>query len=285
MLEFFGTNPFLQNLFMSEKENLEIFNENREEKVNQISDSNSKNSSDPILDNLIQTFHKEEKLNKGIHLKTIFSEEESSIFSVNNEDVILEIPKNSFNSNNLNGDKMQKPSLKSSEKQKELMKKSETSRESEEIKNPSVSKFEESKNSSKNLKEETPNTQSFAMNRRGDEFLKMPSLKVLSEESPSSKFYLRKHQNEEQKQQIKSKLHTQEDNPKGTNANSNKKEDNYNNLMQWSKPIKNIDPVVEKNFDLIVDYLNEDVSTWDKVTKNKFLEVHRRKVYFYFNFL
>lgn len=266
MLEFFGTNPFLQNLFVPDIENSDLFMKRKKER-----------NEDPFLENLIESYNtapldKIDKKEKKT-LKTIFSEGDSSIFSINEEDNVLELPKSSLISIKLNGDKKKaflnvesydKNNNNNNNKDMNNFIIHKIPNENEEIKNESFFKIK-SEGSFKNV-----DNQSFAMNRRGDEFLKMPSLTILPKQSKECNLAL------ENKQQmpIFSKFDTVE-------AKEKNEEIDYvlrNSVNKKSKIV--FDSGVEKNFSMLIDYIYEDVSTWDKVTKNKFLAVYRRKVYF-----
>ena len=289
MLEFFGSNPFLQNLLHQEKENVEFLGNQGPEKQNMF---DSKNSSDPILDNLIQTYNNSIE-NGQKHLKTIFSEGDSSAFSVNDEDVVLEIPKNFVASNNWIGDKklppkkdlkMNSPSNQKQEIKKENNPINETSMKKEQIEEKKVDPLEvelsEESKASGSFKgfDYAPN-KSFAMNRRGDEFLKMPSLNILSGESSKRKISKSKNLPTQEDKNQKNAFAKQATNF-DTQDNNNKKEEGEMNL-KVSKKLGSVEDInVEQNFEMLVNYVFEDVSTWDKVTKNKTLEVHRRKVFF-----
>ena len=283
MLEFFGTNPFLQNLFLNEKENFEMF-ENRNNDNNQ----NKKNSSDPILDNLIDSYNNQENHEKHNHLKTIYSEGDSSVFTVNDEDVILEIPKDFVHSNKLHGDKnirvenkkdfiieYEKKNHENHENMRILKCSTQAKIVKEEPKPESfqslIVKSEESKCS---IKGDLSMNKSFAMNRRGDEFLKMPSLNVLSEENKHHKNLnkLQTIEGKDDKKSLKPKYQVDDQQPNKTIS-----EESLNKSGK-KKSSLSTDIVVENNFTMLVNYVYEDVSTWDKVSKSKFLEVHRRKV-------
>lgn len=274
MLEFFGTNPFLQNLFRTDKENLEFFNNNQNNKNPEIKPL-GQSSGDPILDKLIQTYKNEDlEKNNEKKLKTIYSEGESSFYSINEEETYLQIPKLFFN-NKKNHTCTQKNSLKSEQKNEESDLKNSVilgNSSNEKIENKANNIEEEQKISPLGFKKEdllndSSIKRSFAMNRRGDEFLKMPSLNILSHDSPTIKgpdeeYKLKLHKvNGLEEKQIS--LHAEE---------------NDFALRQSKIQKKNIDSNVENNFKMLVNYIKEDVSTWDKVSKSKFLEVHRRKV-------
>jgi hypothetical protein len=276
MLEFFGSNPFLLNLFQ-DKENEEIFTNQIQDKQNNM--YNSIHSSDPILDNLIQTYnnnsanHPQEKK----PLKTIYSEEDSSIYTINEEDVILKMPKNFITSNKLNGDKkIEKPEVEDKEEivYEKASKVIEIETEEKHLDTLGIQKSEESKSSLKMV--DLPPSKSFAMNRRGEEFLKMPSLNILPEESNKNKNkYSKNLQTVEDKEQKTSLIKQQTTFDKG--EAKIKKDDSEANVGS-KKMASSADLNVETNFLMLVDYVNEDVSTWDKVSKSKFLEVYRRKV-------
>lgn len=286
MLEFFGSNPFLQNLLHQEKENVEFLGNQGPEKQNMF---DSKNSSDPILDNLIQTYNNSIE-NGQKHLKTIYSEGDSSVFSVNDEDVVLEIPKNFVASNHWMGDKKlppKKDSKMNSQKQEiktennpineTSMKKEEIEEKKVEIQEVELTEESKASGSFKGL-EYAPN-KSFAMNRRGDEFLKMPSLNILSGETSKRKISKTKNLPTQEDKNLKNGVGKQGTNFE-TQENNKKKEEGEMNL-KLSKKLGSVEDInVEQNFEMLVNYVNEDVSTWDKVSKNKTLEVHRRKVFF-----
>lgn len=288
MLEFFGSNPFLQNLLHQEKENVEFLNNQCPEKQNMF---DSKNSSDPILDNLIQTYNNSIE-NGQKHLKTIYSEGDSSVYSVNDEDVILEIPKHFVASNHWIGDKklptkkdskMNSPSGQKQEIKKEHNSKMEISMKKQEqelkkVDTLGVELSEESKASGSFKGLENAPNKSFAMNRRGDEFLKMPSLNILSGETSKRKVSKGKNLPTQEDKNLKNAFGKQVTNF-DTQDNNKKKEEGEMNL-KLSKKLGSCEDInVEQNFEMLVNYVNEDVSTWDKVSKNKTLEVHRRKVY------
>lgn len=273
MLEFFGTNPFLQNLFRSDKENLEFFNNNENNKNQEIKQL-GQSSGDPILDKLIQTYKNEDlEKNNENKLKTIYSEGESSFYSINEEETYLQIPKLFFN-NKQNHTCTQKNSLNCQQKNEEsdlknsvVIGKSST----EKVDKKTNNIEEEQKNLALSMKKEdllnnSSIKRSFAMNRRGDEFLKMPSLNILSYDSPTIKG------TEECKLKL-NKLNALEEKQISLHV-----EENDFALRQSKIQKKNIDSNIENNFKMLVNYIKEDVSTWDKVSKSKFLEVHRRKV-------
>ena len=288
MLEFFGSNPFLQNLLHQEKENVEFLGNQGPEKQNMF---DSKNSSDPILDNLIQTYNNSIE-NGQKHLKTIYSEGDSSVFSVNDEDVVLEIPKNFVAGNHWMGDKKLPPkkdskmNSPSSQKQEiknennpsfEIPMKKKSSIEEKKLDIQGVELSEESKGSGSFKGLEYAPNKSFAMNRRGDEFLKMPSLNILSGETSKRKISkIKPNQEDKNLKNGFAKKATNFD----TQENNKKKEEGEVNL-KLSKKLGSVEDInVEQNFEMLVNYCNEDVTSWDKVTKNKTLEVHRRKVFF-----
>lgn len=266
MREFFGTNPFLYNLFNTDKENMDIFNNNTDKKA----------TADPILDKLLQTYKTDDLENNDKHLKTIFSEGESSYYSINEENTSLQIPKMFFDNNRNNASEKRKSDINNKGETHSVI--NDNDFEKPNLREEKKSNFSPLKRSDPNQKKyqtflklnESSLKQSFAMNRRGEEFLKMPSLNILTNESPTLFFEKGVTMNESKKFDTKVKkepslIITSE---------------NYNEfaLRQANMQETTVDQNVEDNFKMLVNYVNEDVSTWDKVSKSKFLEVHRRKV-------
>ena len=178
-------------------------------------------------------------------------EEEVSLSSINEEDIDVETPRKiSINQNdirNLNTIKRKEDEEGGRREEEERIK--EEGQEQENV-------WRREGGGGKD--EEGEEGYSFARNRRGDEFLKMPSLSGLDLEDGKKNLL----------QFVTRDLDRGIEEGKEILSSS----------KSSGKISDGLEGEIEINFQMIRDIVGEDVSTWDKVFKNKNLEVNRRKV-------
>jgi hypothetical protein len=185
-----------------------------------------KTEKDPILAQLMK--------------EDVWEEDEASLSSINEEDIDIEIPRMiAINHNDIRN-------LDASKK-----------KEIEERNKLQTNEGEEGRKEG----EEEGEGFSFARNRRGEEFLKMPSLSGLDgEEGKKNMFGCFVSKDLEQQ------------------AEEWKEKSSSKSAKSSIKISNEIEHEIERNFQMIRDICGEDVSNWDKVFKNKNLDVNRRKV-------
>lgn len=191
-------------------------------------------------------------------------EEEVSLSSINEEDIDVETPRKiSINQNdirNLNSIKKREEEEVRRQEEDGLKEEGEEERRVEEY----VGKREVGGGGGGGGKEdEGEEGFSFARNRRGEEFLKMPSSSGLDLEDGKKNLL----------QFVTRDLDC------GIEGIEEGKE-KLNSSKSAGKASDCLESEIEMNFQMIRDIVGEDVSTWDKVFKNKNLEVNRRKVEF-----
>ena len=189
-------------------------------------------------------------------------EEEVSLSSINEEDIDVETPRKiSINQNDIRNIN----AMKKKEEEAEGRREEEDGRLKEEGEEGEEGRVEEHVGRREGgggggKEEEGEEGYSFARNRRGDEFLKMPSLSGLDSEDGKKNLL----------QFVTRDLDCGIEEGKEV-LNSSKSAGKISDCLEGE---------IETNFQMIRDIVGEDVSTWDKVFKNKNLEVNRRKVKF-----